>query len=122
MTQDVCRSKHRGNPESEAANERVSPSKADLRYRILRFFFERGPSGATCEQASIALAIRYTTASAKISELKAEGLLAFTGERGTTSGGSSAALLRAVTSQYRERKVVQLNLLEISIDSRKDSR
>jgi hypothetical protein len=31
---DVCASRHRGNPESEAANERVSPSKADLRYRI----------------------------------------------------------------------------------------
>lgn len=91
---DVCASRHRGSKESEVANERVSPSKAELRYRIVRWFFEHGP--ATCEQASIALGIRYSSMSARISELKRDGLLVPTGEHCKTSGGSPAAVLKAV--------------------------
>jgi hypothetical protein len=77
----------------------------------MKWFFERGSVGATCEQASIAIGIRYTTASARVSELKAEGLLVFTGERQPTSGRSVAAMLRAVTSQERPRKPEQLLLM-----------
>jgi len=111
---DVCASRHRGNPESEAANERVAPSKADLRWKIMLWFYEHGP--ATCEQASRALGLRYTTASARLSELKADGFLEITGKRALTSGGSQAALLRAKVnwSSIRDmrRKPVQLELIE----------
>lgn len=90
---DICERRHRGNPESTAANERVSSHKADLRDRILAWFDARGARGATCEQASIAMSIRYSTMSARISELRAAGKLVPTGLRAPTSGGSSAALV-----------------------------
>jgi hypothetical protein len=91
---DVCASRHLGSPESELANARVESSKAELRYRIVKWFFEHGP--ATCEEAHRGMEIRYSTMSARISELKADGLLAATGERRCTSGGSPAAVLKAV--------------------------
>lgn len=96
---DICARKHGGNLESTAANERVSSHKADLRDRILAWFWERGDHGATCEQASIAMSIRYSTMSARISELRAAGKLVPTGLRAPTSGGSSAALVRRVAEQ-----------------------
>ncbi len=105
---DICRNRHRDNSESNSANARVNPAKADMRYRIMRFFYERGDRGATCEQAAIALALRYTTASARISELKAEGLLAFTGEHAKTSGGASAALLKVATEKRAEPEQLEL--------------
>jgi predicted HTH transcriptional regulator len=94
---DICGRRHRGSETSRQANERVAPHKNDLQAKIMEWFFKNGP--ATCEQAATALEMRYTTASARISELKAKGLLAFTGERRKTSGGSYAAVLRVNISK-----------------------
>lgn len=104
---DVCARRSAGNAFSEAAHERVAPAKADLKFRIAEWFFYRGDAGATCEEASIAMAIRYSTMSARLSELKMEGLLEFAGDRRKTSGGSWAAVLRV----RRKREPEQLRLI-----------
>jgi predicted ArsR family transcriptional regulator len=112
---DICRSRHRNSPTSLEANAKVAPVKQYLRRRICAWFSERGP--ATCEQASNALGIRYTTMSARISELKADGLLVVTGERHRTSGGTSAAMLRTTTPEEQRKRAepVQLDLLSFSV-------
>ena len=103
---DVCLSRHKGNAESLAANARVAPTKALLRDSIYQWFVFRGNAGATCEEASRTMQIRYTTMSARISELRADGWLVqivMNGEkmRRKTQGGSTAAVLRAQTAQER---------------------
>jgi len=103
---DICLSRHKGNSESLAANTRVAPAKALLRDQIYQWFLFRGSAGATCEEASRAMQIRYTTMSARISELRADGWLVqivVNGEkmRRKTQGGSSAAVLRAQTAEER---------------------
>ena len=111
---DICRVRHAGNPESELANVRVGPTKYECRTLIHEFFIMKGRAGATCEQASRELGVRYTTASARISELKAERWLVPTGKRQKTTGGSSAAILRAQTKAERDgvfTTPVQLDLL-----------
>jgi hypothetical protein len=104
---DICANRHQGNAESSAANKRVAPKKADLREMLRQWFVFRGSAGGTCEEASVALGMRYTTCSARISELKADktlvGVLSADGKqvRKKTSGGSSAAVLRAQTPAER---------------------
>lgn len=100
---DICRSRHGGSSESEAANARVHHAKYELRAMILHFFRIRASAGASCEEAARELGVRYTTASARISELKADGELIPTGERKRTSGGSTAAILRVTSRVERER-------------------
>lgn len=104
---DVCRGRHGGSAESEAANRRVHRAKYELRSLLYHFVLHRGGTGATCEEASRELGMRYTTASARLSELKADGWLEPTGERRKTAGGSSAAVLRALTETQRARKLAQ---------------
>lgn len=104
---DICRGRHGGSVESEAANGRVHRAKYELRALIYNFFALRGVYGATCEQAARELGVRYTTASARISELKADNWLEPTGERRKTTGGSSAAMLRALTAGQRARKLAE---------------
>lgn len=99
---DICVGRHRGNPMSVAANARVHSAKYELRTLIYNWFLMRGAIGGTCEQASRELGVRYTTASARISELKADRWLVTTGERHKTSGGSTAAMLRAQTEAQRD--------------------
>lgn len=105
---DICARRSAHNPFSEAAHERVAPAKADLIFRIGEWFFLNGP--ATCEQASIALNVRYSTMSARLSEMKMAGALQFTGERRKTTTGSYAAVLRV----RRKREPEQLSLLGVS--------
>jgi len=90
---DICASRHGGSPESEDAYAAVKPRKEDLHEAILRELQRRGESGATCEQLSRALGMRYTTTSARISELKRQGRVVSTGERRPTTTGCMAAVL-----------------------------
>lgn len=104
---DICANRHGGNAESVAANKRVTPTKAELRISIYDYIASRGAEGATTEEVSIALGIRYTTASARISELEADRWVRKAGRR-PTSGGSTAAVLQALSrvnrSQVRTRR------------------
>jgi hypothetical protein len=55
---DITRNKHQGNPQSEAANVRVHPSKSELKTKILNFIRER--VGSTTEEVATGLNLRYT--------------------------------------------------------------
>ncbi len=89
--QDITARKHGGNAESEEANLRTN--KARDRARIITLLRERE---LTCEEVSLALSMPYTTCSARLSELKKDGLAVATGERRPTRSGSPAAVLRLV--------------------------
>lgn len=104
---DICKGRHGGNAESAAANARVHRAKFELRAMIYNFVAFRGSAGATCEEVSRELGVRYTTASARISELKADRWLVDTGERRKTSTGSTAAVLRALTQAQRARALAE---------------
>lgn len=84
---DICAGRHRGNPMSVEANERTN--KGRDRARILAFLAD--VADATGEEVSAALGMRHQTTSARMSELKREGLLAPTVRRPTASGCSAQA-------------------------------
>jgi len=76
---DVTRNRHRGNAESEAAYESVKHRMSADRHTILTYMRFSGPQ--TSKELSLNLQINYTTMSARLSELKAMGLIEKTGER-----------------------------------------
>jgi hypothetical protein len=90
---DICRNRHGGSATSEAANERVAPHKGSLRASVLRFIRVRGQFGATVEEISEICKLRYTTVSARVSELKRDGLVIASGRTRKTYSGSEAAVL-----------------------------
>lgn len=109
---DITANRNRGNPESAAANAKVEPSKTVLQVMIWEWFLQQARHGGTTEECSRALGIRYTTASARISELKAEGWLVrvvngFNGKPilRKTSTGSSAGVFRGVSKAERKGEV-----------------
>jgi hypothetical protein len=77
---DITRRRHRVSATSEAANHRVAPHKTELRERILDYL-GRNDAGRTCKEVSADLQMPYTTSSARLSELKRDGLVAETGLR-----------------------------------------
>lgn len=101
-TPDICLSRHRGNAQSSEANERVHSRKPCQRDLLLRYIKGCGAFGSTCEQAANALGMRYTSASARIAEMKALGLITESQTRRPTTGGDSAAVL--IISAPREPK------------------
>jgi hypothetical protein len=90
---DVCAGKHQGAPTSEEAHERLRDGKESVRLQILAFLLERGRVGATCEETKDALEMRYTSASARCSELIADGRALRIGATRPTSSGSAASVL-----------------------------
>lgn len=86
---DITRRRHRARPTSEAANRRVEPHKSELRDRLVSYL-RLHPTGRTCKELSNELPMAYTTASARLSELKRDDLVVVTGER-----RDGAAVLRA---------------------------
>ncbi len=101
MERDICSNRHKGNANSFLANLRVAGRKHSLRERIYLSLLEHGPQ--TCEEVSYRLQIRYTTASARIAELKAQRWITPSGEQRETSGGATASVMRAVSEQQRQR-------------------
>jgi hypothetical protein len=77
---DICARKHKGNPESVAANP-PSSHKARDRQRIYELALLRGDSGLTLKEVVATLGIQIQSASARISELKADHQLIATGSR-----------------------------------------
>lgn len=76
---DIARRRHRANAASEDANRSIEPRKSELRLKILDYL--RGTEGRTCKEVSTALSMGYTTASARLSELKRDALVVVTGIR-----------------------------------------
>jgi DNA-binding transcriptional ArsR family regulator len=86
---DVCRNRHRGNAESEAAN--LVTNKARSRAQIIGLLKERE---MTADEISEKLGISVNRLSGRLSELKRDGIVVDTGERRPTRTGSPAAVVR----------------------------
>jgi Mn-dependent DtxR family transcriptional regulator len=100
MKPDICANKHHYDPNSFLANIHIDPHKRTLREKIYKFLEEHGP--ATCESIALRLNLRYTTVSARLSELKSMTWVTPMGTRKTT-GGDSAAVIRALSEADREK-------------------
>lgn len=94
---DICANRHRGNTESVEAN--ALTNKAQGRRRVIEWLEQCGPEGDSCYFISQSLGMPYTTASARISELRKLGVVICKPKpeggyyRKPTPTGSSAAIL-----------------------------
>lgn len=95
---DVCRDYHRGNPESEAANDSVSSHKNRLCDTILAFL--RSNEGATSDEVEASLGIIHQTASARLRELVRDGYAYRSPWTRSTRSGRQAVVVKA----YKVRK------------------
>lgn len=95
---DVCTSRHRG---AETSIEAFQSTPEDVRQRqrdqVLAHVKGRGSEGSTCEEASIALGIAYTAASARFTELSKLQKIQHGEERRPTTHGKTARVYRATT-------------------------
>ncbi len=91
-TPDICRVRHRGNPKSEAANERIHERKWPMRKVLYGGFITRGAYGATCDELENLLQIKHQTCSARIAEMCRDGQIVNTGQTRPTSSGSMATV------------------------------
>lgn len=89
---DICANRHGGNAESIDANVDTARKKDRDRAAILKQYRNHGPQ--TCAEIEAALDMPHQTCSARISELKADGLLEPTKDRRETPTGSLARVLR----------------------------
>lgn len=83
---DICRNKHGGVAESEAANARVHSSKQIDRERIMALATARGDHGVTLHEVCGALGIKVQTASGRMAELKEAVQLVPRGDRRNGAG------------------------------------
>lgn len=90
---DPCSRKHRGAPTSEAAHEAAKSVKRKQHAEILSALAVAGAYGRTCYELSQRLGMAYTSASARLSELKRSGEVVESGERRPTPSGCSAAVV-----------------------------
>lgn len=92
---DVCRQRHLGNDESEAANRRVDPHKERLRELVFEAVAAAGDHGATSAEIVEATGIVLQTVSGRLAELKKARRLLETDRRRPTPSGASARVLVA---------------------------
>src|SRR6185312_5524498 len=72
---DVTLSKHGGDEMSNQANERIAATKETLRQEIYQFALASGDRGITVKDVVKVLRIPIQTASARLSEMKRDGML-----------------------------------------------
>src|SRR5690349_19162782 len=90
---DITRSKHKGNKQSERANERVFPSKVGMRERVRIFVAGCGFHGATLHEICKAFNKLPHQISGRISEAKAEGEIFDSGRTRRIEGSGDCAVL-----------------------------
>jgi hypothetical protein len=78
---DICRGKHHGNPNSEAANARIEPYKATMRERLEKYIAACGPQGATALEIAKVWGKEVYKFSGRLSELKRDGIIFESGRR-----------------------------------------
>lgn len=86
---DICRNQHHGNPESEAANASVQPSKARMQARILELLAEQP---RTCDELEVLTGWSHQSCSARCAELLQAHRVMRNGKRPTRSGRMAAVL------------------------------
>jgi len=90
---DITASKHNGNRQSLKAAREGESRRPNQRKRIWLYIHEQGGQGATVEEISKALSIRYTTVSARCSEMKRDLLIKESGRTRQTDTQSDADVL-----------------------------
>jgi len=100
MQPDICSRKSHNEPHSFLANLAIAGHKQSLRERI--YVSLRDDGAQSCEQLSLRLGIRYTSVSARLSELKSMVWVVRTGEDRETTGGTRAGVVRHLTASERE--------------------
>lgn len=90
---DICENRHKGNANSRIAYKNITKTrKVSLKSKIVAFIVSCGDRGATVEEIQEGIKARYTTVSARCSELKKNEVIEEKGERETTSGSPAAVL------------------------------
>ena len=92
---DITARKHKGSETSVAAFQGTAPRHRAWQRDAVLSYIRKVKGGLTCEEVSYGLDIRYTAASARISELQRYGLIVDSGERRPTSTGRSARVMVA---------------------------
>lgn len=85
-----CR--HDAKPTSREAARSMKQAAPPIRERVRRFILDRGRTGATAEEASIALGLRMSTASARFRELAQAQAIRDSGRTRPTTSGRAAVV------------------------------
>ena len=88
---DICYNRHRGNPESVRANLDNQLRRSEQAKQIWEFLIACGERGATCWEVEQATGLTHQTASARMSQFKADGHIVATQNRRPTVTGSQPA-------------------------------
>jgi len=96
---DICQNFHKGNRESFAAHAKIESSSEAMRWEIWKRI--KDSTGMICEEIERELGLKHQTASARISELKRDGLISpkiVSGvkQRRPTSSGCLAMVYTAI--------------------------
>lgn len=95
---DPCANFHGGDPASRDAFEQQGEERRRaMRKEIWLTVRDCGATGATCDEVEARLGYSHQTASARLTELRADGLVVRTGQRRRTRSGASAHVVVAVT-------------------------
>jgi hypothetical protein len=91
-----------GSDTSQQAADSIAPSASALRQIVLEAIRSRRRDGATCDEIEASLAMKHQTASARITELKADQSVVDSGARRRTRSNRNAAVL--VAAEFVVRK------------------
>jgi len=92
---DICRIRHRDNPQSKAAFKKIKDRLTEAQERVLRVI-RNSDNGMTCDEISIVLGVTPNEVSGRCSELKRDGKVVECGRRLTRKGRCTAAVLKAI--------------------------
>lgn len=90
---DPCERKHKGNPQSVAAHEKVVSTKQETYKKLMAIIKARGPYGATSKELAAAIGKPLHCVSGRLSETKAMGWIKENGER---RNGAAVLILAGV--------------------------
>lgn len=82
---DITANYHGGNELSVEANKKAQPAKERDRGKIVDLLMHE-PTGMTCDEIEVRLNLKHQTASARLTELKRDGLVFVWGRRKTPTG------------------------------------
>lgn len=114
-TVDICESRHRGNAESQAAHDKVVPTKTDTWKKIMNLISSRGEFGATSKEIAYAMGKQLHAISGRCSELKAMGWIKPTELR---REGSAVLILNEAKSSQLNNLVENQGPRSASVDRR----
>lgn len=78
---DICKSRHKGNTESEAAFDKAKDTIPHQRQKVFEAIRLRSKKGLTCKELADLWAVGMNAISGRFSELKRDGLIEKVGVR-----------------------------------------